>query len=97
MIYALSVLLITTQVLDIYTTVVILKQGGRELNKPLAWLMSRLGVLPALLVTKVPVSGAFLLIAWNAKAPWGIVGLSVLVVFYGVVLANNFRHMRKAG
>ena len=38
---------------DAVTTAYLIRIGGRELNPALAWLMSALGALPALVVTKM--------------------------------------------
>ena len=45
--------LVVLNVIDVYTTTVILRQGGSELNKAMSWLMDKIGVIPALLVPKV--------------------------------------------
>lgn len=86
-------LLVLLQLLDIYTTHRILAAGGRELNKPLAWLMGRLGVLPALLVVKVPVMAAMLWACWHVAEPWGLIGLGVCCVSYIGVVGHNFHQL----
>ena len=37
---------------DLLTTVYLLRIGGHETNKPLAWLMGRVGTAPALILVK---------------------------------------------
>ncbi len=91
---AAGALLILLQLLDIYTTQRILSRGGRELNKPLAWLMGRLGILPALLVVKVPVMAAMLWACWDVAEPWGLVGLAMCCVTYVGVVWHNFHQMQ---
>ncbi len=90
---AAGALLVLLQLLDIYTTHRILECGGRELNKPLAWLMGRLGVVPGLLVVKVPVVAVMLWACWDVAAPWGLVGLAVCCVIYVAVVWHNLLQM----
>ena len=55
------------QILDIFTTVRALNKGAIEANKAVAWLMARIGVIPALAVSKLALLA--LLLAAEAYAP----------------------------
>jgi len=79
--------LVGLNVLDVYTTMQILKQGGRELNPLMAWLMGKIGPLPAMLALKVPLLVAMGLMLTDVP-PWMLLALLALYVF---VVANNLR------
>lgn len=74
---------------DAWSTYYILKRGGRELNKPLAWLMGRIGVQQALGVTKV---AAFLLVAYYVEQVTPNLQIALLALYVAVV-ANNLKHV----
>ena len=83
---ALSVL----QALDAWTTWRILGAGGRELNPVMRYAISHSGVIPALIAKGT----AAVAVAWYfcLDAPWV---LGALVVFYSIVVAFNFRSVKK--
>lgn len=77
--------LMVLQLLDVYTTARVLTQGGRERNPALAWLMSKIGPISAMLLTKA----LFMSLLW-----WqlGAAPASLLALFCGVylvVVINN--------
>jgi len=101
--WMLFVVIFILQGLDVYTTHwVLMKSGNIEANKFLARLMSVLGVLPALLITKavfLAVLGAAIAYA-QAQPGYGAGSISVLTVAlvviwagYAAVVFNNFRRM----
>jgi len=76
------------QVADAYLTLRILDRGGKELNKPVRWLMERIGTIPGLAVAKgayivVAIGCAFVVPVWimcgAAAAQAGVVGWNVWV------------------
>ena len=83
------------QGLDIETTYRALTkgQGNYEANKLMAWLMGKLGMLPALLLTKaimlIMLTGAIL---WAPSRLLTIV-LGGIILLYAVVVINNFRRL----
>jgi len=48
--------LIFLQLADAVSTVLVLRNGGYEKNPIVAWVMRKIGVIPALLATKIPVT-----------------------------------------
>jgi len=90
---ALLILIILLQAADIYTTLRVLSQGGREMNKLLKWLMDRIGVLPALLVSKAVVIGGFVYLYFGADLVfYPVVG--GLAVVYAIVVWHNYREIK---
>lgn len=83
--------LVVLNVLDIHTTLKILKQGGEELNPVMSWLMGKTGVVPALLITKA----AFLAAVWIYLA--SIPGAAMLGVccLYVLIVLHNSGEIRK--
>lgn len=82
------VVLAILNILDAALTVVILDRGGRERNPPLAWLMTRLGIIPALALVKLlalTIVGAFL-------AELGML-LWAFVAVYAAVVVHNWRQL----
>jgi len=87
-------------ILDAWSTYILIPAGCEEFNPYMRWLMSILGLIPALIVSKVPY---LLLIIWfvyrfhkatnvTVKETRLLVGgLIILVIFYTYILAfNNF-------
>lgn len=87
---ALFLLLVAVNGLDIYTTLRIVKGGGQEGNPILAPLVKRMGVIPALLVVKIPI----LALAWLFCSPYPLILLGLNVAFIGVCVWN-FEIIRK--
>jgi len=92
--YILASILVGLQILDFWSTQKILSAGGRELNKLMRILMDKIGVVPALLITKIPmcvlcVLAAILLgDAIELTIAFGVVG-----VYYSKILYSNFKNM----
>ncbi|AXE31648.1 hypothetical protein DK842_18125 [Chromobacterium phragmitis] len=82
----LILLVIVQQLLDIASTWYALCTGvGHEANSWLARVMGRIGVLPALLLTKL----ALLAVCWWLRPPWP--AYAILAAIYTAVLINNAR------
>ena len=86
--YALIALLATLQVADIYTTRRILLAGGKELNPVMRYLIRQVGLLPALLGTKITI----MTVCWFALMPFPEV-LGALCVFYAGIIWFNQRSL----
>jgi hypothetical protein len=88
MIYA----LITLQVLDLISTYLCLTKGaGTEDAKIMAWLMKKLGLVPALMVSK-GIYIAMILIWGHLAHEYAI---AILAFFYALTVINNFRILCK--
>ncbi|VEB43010.1 Uncharacterised protein [Chromobacterium violaceum] len=86
MTHILIAIVICQQLLDIASTWYSLRTGiGREANGWLARVMSRVGVLPALLLTKLSLLAA----CWWLRPPWP--AYAILAAIYTAVLINNAR------
>ncbi|KIA82008.1 hypothetical protein QR66_01815 [Chromobacterium piscinae] len=86
MIAALMVLCVVLQLLDVATTWHVIRRSiGREANPLLRAVMARMGILPALLLTKL----ALLAACWWLRPPWPAYAL--LTAIYLPVLINNFK------
>lgn len=82
-----ALIFLIQQMLDGYTTYMVLKRGGREVNPFMQIAMNFLGVLPALIVTKFIVIAAFIVYAEIIPIWTWILAIG----FYVFVLVNNFR------
>lgn len=91
---ALFYALVILQLADIATTHYALRTGkAREANCGMAWLMARIGVLPALIVTKaIFVALACYMLRFD-NVGWA---LGALCVLYGWVVFNNFKVIKTA-
>lgn len=86
----LIIIVVIQQLLDIASTWHALRTGiGREANIWLARAMGRVGVLPALLLSKL----ALLTACWWLRPPWP--AYAMLAVIYTAVLINNFRAIQQ--
>ena len=86
------------QLVDAYTTRTGLKRGGaREGNPLLLRMMNRLGVVPAIVVSKVAMIG--LAAAAVAYAPGAVttVSLALACAFYAWIAFNNLRVIKGRG
>lgn len=90
MVYLLT-LFVLLQAGDALTTYKILTNGGKELNKPLAWVFEQIGLVPGLLIYKGTCSalGGYLYMQGET------VVLSALTVLYVIVVAHNVEQMKK--
>ncbi|ROR23047.1 hypothetical protein EC845_1961 [Comamonas sp. BIGb0124] len=96
MIY-LYILLCVLNLADIYTTQRILGRGGSELNPLMAKLFARVGVLPGLLLVKIPlVAGlGLLMFLGGLQGRYWLLLLGAACAVYLYVLWHNLREMRK--
>ena len=86
----LFIALVLLNIIDAVTTLAILHSGGREMNPYVDRIMRAIGVIPALLLTKVvPLAG---LAYFISDVPVWLLG--VLVVFYVGVVIHNVRVLR---
>jgi len=85
----LILLLISLNVADVLLTLRIIKQGGRELNPLLAWLMTRIGLKPALIGSKT------ILLAIAAVVLRSPAVLTLLCLAYAAVVWHNWRQLRQ--
>lgn len=92
--YVLFALLVFLQVVDAWSTITLLRRGGRELNAVMAYAMGCVGRDRAVLLMKL----AVVCIGWALlKQPEGVYYLAALVIGYAMVCAWNIKEMRKAG
>lgn len=101
--YALLALLAALQLADLYTTHVVLAQGGWERNPLLARLFGIFGHKAVLLTIKVGLMALLGYVAMNYQALdfWGYFTvtvpqfLAVCCLAYALVVANNRRQIRR--
>lgn len=79
-----------TQIGDAVTTYMILKRGGSERNPVIRAVIERIGLIPALVCTKIPV-----MIAMTILASFHWIGPAAGVIVYIVVLENNLKQIKK--
>ena len=89
----LAYLLMALQVADGLTTYLALKKGAAEGNPVMRKLFEKVGMVPALIITK----GALMCAAWYWRDAIGLLGLGLLCAWYLVVAVNNVRVMRRQG
>jgi len=90
MIEPLFIAFVILQLADIYTTKTILDDGGREINPLMAKAFEKFGVLPALVVSKIVVVGLVYVYVQSYE-----IVMSLLVLFYLIVISNNFYQINK--
>ena len=90
MIEPLFIAFVILQLADIYTTKTILDDGGREVNPVMAKLFEKFGVLPSLVVSKIVVAVLVYLYVQQHE-----IVMSLLVLFYLIVISNNFYQINK--
>jgi len=78
---------------DFDSTRRVLSKGGVELNKPLAWLMAKIGVIPALALAKVLPAALVLYAVSVDQMPWQL--LAALDAGYLGVVIWNYRQLYK--
>lgn len=84
----LLIFFIVLQGLDMYTTIIALKQGGRELNPLLAWLFKHFSPLSTMIVVKTIAVAA---LVWIDSFYANIISCAI----YSWVVINNFGVIRK--
>lgn len=89
-------LLLILQVFDFYTTLSILQNGGKELNKFLAWFIAHIGLVPTLVLYK----GGYAALIWystvtvtSAQSTAQTIMLAGFCALYAVVIKFNYRSM----
>jgi len=76
---------------DSYTTLRILRQGGRELNPFMAWAIKHAGAPQALFTVKAFV----LVLVWHFLPLLPVWAMPAYCLFYVAVVANNIRVLQK--
>lgn len=92
-IWLLALSIAALQVADFFSTLEILRRGGRELNPLMRLLFSVLNVKAALLLTK---GGVAIFVIFGAHAGWftskvGFISLLCLAAIYIAVAAHNLK------
>lgn len=77
-------LLILLQIVDVITTLLVLKKGGREANPLMLALFGLMGPVPALLVTKGLVVALVLLVPLPGLLMFALIAFYVWVVFNNI-------------
>ena len=95
--YTVFTLFLITQILDVVSTTLALKKPNVvESNKLMKWLMDRVGVVPALILSKVVavliVAAIYLLLPDYRLAL--VIGVGVTIPWYGYVIVGNFKNAR---
>ncbi|KGA31110.1 DUF5658 family protein [Pectobacterium odoriferum] len=91
LIYALYGLFVLLQIGDMTSTVIALKNGGREANKIIASLMQKIGVIPALGAVKAALVALVYLAIVVLPAPWIYALVAIFDLLYIAVVANNIK------
>jgi hypothetical protein len=73
--------------LDVLTTLYVLRHGGREIWPPTAWLMHRVGAIPALVATHV----LLLVFVWWLRAWISPVWMTLVACGFLAGVASNTR------
>ena len=89
MLILLLVLFAALQVSDAVLTLLILRDGGRELNPIMRWLMNKIGIVPALVWVKLGLVVA--VAAWVHS----VLLLAVFVAIYIAVVVFNARNYER--
>lgn len=89
MLESLFILLIILNVFDFYSTYKILKAGGIEVNPAMNFLIKKLGLITALILSKLIVLVSIVILFYMEMQ----VLMIVLGLFYLYVAINNFRQM----
>ncbi|MDR0458648.1 MAG: DUF5658 family protein [Burkholderiaceae bacterium] len=85
---------------DVISTWLVMSAGGRELNRPMAALMAKIGVLPASILVKVVTFGVLALaVFWFLPGHpyWAWVIAALDVVYIGVLINNALAWRRQQG
>src|SRR5512133_344777 len=90
-------LFVALMLADYTTTRLVIYRGGREVIPYLAWLIERIGVIPALLIAKaIPIGAVWYLsiYGWNGTAlEWQT--MAWLCGGYALVIVNNYQALLK--
>lgn len=91
MLIILAILLIALNAFDFYSTYKILKNGGSEVNPVMNFLIKKLGLVLALVLSKLLVLICIAVLVWLEM----VYLLVILVAIYIWVAVHNFREMKK--
>ena len=92
--YILLVIFILLQIFDVWSTNRILSYGGVELNKIMAWIMSKFGVLPSLVITKSIICILAFLVVVKYSSTAIPISLAIINAWYVFILYKyNFRNI----
>lgn len=90
MIY-LALILILMQLFDFYSTFVILRAGGREVNPVVNFLINKIGLVLALIIAKsVAIAGVVFIYYVD-----NLIAMIVLILIYSYVCLNNYKVMKR--
>ena len=87
-------LFLLLQVADYWTTMRILKQGGHENNRVVAWIMQRLGVVAGLMLVKVFVMGVVAVVIYYLGGDYALPLLGAGCVLYAWIVLDNYRQIK---
>lgn len=91
MLIILAILLIALNAFDFYSTYKILRAGGNEINPIMNFLIKKLGLVLALVISKLLVLVCIALLVWLEM----VYLIAILVAIYIWVAVHNFREMKK--
>ena len=87
--YILFAVFIALQIGDAWTTINVIKSGkGHEANGFMAWLFSKIGMVQALMITKVGICG----VAWILKDI--ALAIGVIDVLYAYIVYQNYKILK---
>ena len=89
MFFYLAAAFVALNILDVATTVAILRHGGREMNSIIRKVMDVIGVVPALIVVKAVLVPPVLYVTYIVSSPHREYIAGVLVAGYLVVVVHN--------
>jgi hypothetical protein len=90
---ALFILFLALQAADFYSTYRTISNGtGQEANPVVIWMISKIGLVGGLLISKAAAVGTMLYFMLNyPMVPTSIDAIAVVELIYLVVVINNFR------
>ncbi len=95
---SLLICLVFISIFDIYSTVIILDNGGTEVNPVMNFFMNLIGVVPSLLLTKILALTAAFILAFKCKSkelPFYSTLLIIVNIFYVHMLyTNNYYYLK---
>lgn len=95
--YIIFTLFILTQILDVVSTTLALKRPNVEEKNPIMkWLMDRVGIIPALILSKVVavlIVAAIYLLLPDYRFVLAI-GIGATIPWYAYVIIGNFKNAR---
>jgi len=96
MLYVAVAIFTLLQVFDAWSTLLVIRRGGKELNIIMAWLMKKLGVAPALVATKMAILALVVFGVLTLSAIVMLVAICALDLYYGILLYRyNLKAIKK--